>query len=52
MTGESTSTPSYAPNLGEGSAQRLSSDALTLSVTNTLNYQFQKDKHAFNFMLG
>ena len=52
LAGESTSTPSYAPNLGEGSAQRLSSDALTLSVTNTLNYQFQKDKHAFNFLLG
>lgn len=52
MTGLSTSTPSYAPNLGQGSAQRLSSDALTLSVTNTLNYQFQKEKHSFNFLLG
>ena len=52
MTGLSTSAPSYAPNLGQGNAQRLSSDALTLSVTNTLNYQFQKDKHSFNFLLG
>ncbi len=32
-TGFGSSTPSYAPNLGEGSAQRLTTDGLTLSVT-------------------
>ena len=53
MTGFGSSTPSYAPNLGEGSAQRMSTDGLTLSVTNTLNYQFRVNgKHAFNFLLG
>lgn len=52
-TGFGSSTPSYAPNLGEGSAQRLTTDGLTLSVTNTVNYQFRvNDKHSFNFLVG
>ena len=53
MTGFGTSTPSYGPNLGEGSAQRISTDGMSLSVTNTVNYQFRKgDKHSFNFLMG
>ena len=53
MTGFGTSTPSYGPNLGEGSAQRISTDEMSLSVTNTVNYQFRKgDKHSFNFLVG
>ena len=53
MTGFGSSTPSYTPNLGEGSAQRISTDGLTLSVTNTANYQFRLDeKHSFNFLVG
>ena len=53
MTGFGTSTPSYGPNLGEGSAQRISTDGMSLSVTNTVNYQFRKgDKHSFNFLVG
>lgn len=53
MTGFGSSTPSYTPNLGEGSAQRMTTDGLTLSVTNTVNYQFRvNDKHSFNFLVG
>lgn len=53
MTGFGTSTPSYGPNLGEGSAQRISTDGMSLSATNTVNYQFRKgDKHSFNFLVG
>lgn len=53
MTGFGSSTPSYTPNLGEGSAQRMSTDGLTLSVTNTANYQFRVNgKHSFNFLVG
>ena len=47
------SMPSYAPNLGEGSASRQSTDGMTLSITNTLNYTFDIDKtHDFHFLLG
>ena len=47
------SFPSYAPNLGEGAAQRNTTDALTLSVTNTVDYKFTVgDKHALTFLLG
>lgn len=53
VTGFSQSFPSYAPNLGEGSAARSSQDGLTLSITNTANYQFDiDDKHSFNILLG
>ena len=52
-TGFGNSTPSYAPNLEEGSAQRMSTEGLTLSVTNTANYQFRVNgKHSFNFLVG
>ncbi len=52
-TGFSQSFPSYAPNQGEGSAARSSSDGLNLQVSNTLNYRFNVDNdHDFNFLLG
>lgn len=53
VTALSKSMPSYAPNMGEGSATRQSSDAMNLSITNTLTYSFDIDKtHDFNFLLG
>lgn len=52
-TGFGKSYPEYAPNLGEGQVTRSSTDALTLSVTNTVNYNFDIDNtHFFNFMVG
>ena len=52
-TGFSQSFASYAPNLGEGSASRSSSDGMNLQWTNTLNYRFDiNDIHDFNFLLG
>lgn len=52
-TGFSKSNPTYAPNMGEGKASRSSSDGLTLSISNTIGYQFDiEDIHSFNFMLG
>lgn len=53
VTALSKSFPSYAPNMGEGTASRQSSDAMSLSVTNTLTYSFDIDNiHDFNFLLG
>lgn len=47
------SYPEYSPNLGDGMAQRSSTDGMGLQITNTLNYAFRvKDKHSFNFLLG
>lgn len=47
------SFPSYKPNNNSGTAGRTSSDALSLTITNTANYRFMlKDVHAFNFLLG
>lgn len=52
-TGEGKSYPEYAPNLGEGSVTRNSTDGLNLSISNTVNYNFDVDNtHFFNFMLG
>ena len=52
-TGFSQSFPDYAPNLGEGSAARSSSDGLNLQLSNTLTYRFNIDNiHDFNFLLG
>ena len=52
-TGFSQSFPSYAPNLGEGSASRSSTDGMNLQWTNTLNYRFNIDDiHDFNVLLG
>ena len=52
-TGFSQSFPSYAPNMGEGSAARSSTDGMNLQWTNTLNYRFDIDNvHDFNFLLG
>ena len=47
------SYPSFPGNNGIGVAGRSSSDVLSLTITNTANYSFEKDdKHSFNFMLG
>lgn len=52
-TGFGVSYPSYAPNQGQGSASRSSTDSYTLTSTNTANYQFRVDEdHSFNFLLG
>ena len=52
-TGFGVSYPSYAPNQGQGSASRSSTDSYTLTSTNTANYQFRvADDHSFNFLLG
>ncbi|MCQ2145135.1 MAG: TonB-dependent receptor [Bacteroidales bacterium] len=53
VTALSKSMPSYAPNLEEGKASRSTSDAMNLSITNTLNYAFDIDHvHDFHFLLG
>ena len=52
-TGFGQSFPSYAPNMGEGSASRSSTDGLNLQWSNTLTYRFDIDNiHDFNFLLG
>ena len=52
-TGFGQSMPEYLPNLEQGTASRNTSDALTLQVSNTINYRFDvNDKHSFNFMVG
>ena len=52
-TGFSQSMPEYAPNLGDGTASRSSTDGMSLSISNTVNYQFtHKEDHSFNFLLG
>lgn len=52
-TGFGVSYPSYAPNLGSGTVQRSTTDGMSLSVTNTVNYRFDIDnKHSFNFLVG
>ncbi len=52
-TGFGVSYPSYAPNQGQGSASRSTTDGHTLTVTNTANYRFTVDNdHSFNVMLG
>ena len=53
VTGFGQSMPEYLPNLEQGTASRNTSDALTLQVSNTINYRFDvNDKHSFNFMVG
>lgn len=52
-TGFSQSMPEYAPNQGDGSASRSSTDGMSLQVSNTINYHFtHADDHSFNFLLG
>lgn len=52
-TGFGVSYPSYAPNQGDGTASRSSTDGYSLTSTTTLNYRFSKGtKHNFNFLLG
>lgn len=47
------SVPSYKPNNGMGQAQRSTSQAYNLSITNTVNYRFDiENRHNFNFMVG
>ncbi len=47
------SYPEYGPNMGEGMAQRNSTDGMSLQITNTANYQFDLGtEHSFNFLLG
>lgn len=53
VTALSKSMPSYLPNQGEGSASRQSTDAMTLNISNTLNYSFDIDHtHDFRFLLA
>ena len=52
-TGFGVSYPSYAPNMGQGTASRSSTDSHTLTVTNTATYRFTKDAvHNFSFLVG
>ena len=52
-TGFSQSMPEYSPNQGDGSASRSSTDGMSLSISNTVNYHFtHNDDHSFNFLLG
>ncbi len=52
-TGYGKSYPDFVPNQGQGQAMRSSTDDMTLSVTNTIGYQFDIDGiHSFNFMVG
>lgn len=52
-TADMKSFPSFQGNNGIGVAGRSSSDVLSLTVTNTINYRFNmRDIHSFNFMLG
>ena len=52
-TGFGVSYPSYAPNQGQGSASRSTTDGHTLTITNTANYRFNLGSdHSFNFMVG
>ncbi len=52
-TGFGVSYPSYAPNQGNGSASRSSTDSYNLTITNTANYTFDIDgDHNFTFLLG
>ena len=53
MTAFRQSFPSFSTNNGSGNAGRSSTDRLSLTITNTANYQFTlKENHSFNFLLG
>ena len=52
-TGFGQSMPEYAPNQGDGAASRSSTDGLSVSVSNTLNYEFTTcEDHTLHFLLG
>lgn len=52
-TADMKSFPSFTGNNGVGTAGRSSYDVLTLTITNTINYNMNiEGGHAFNFMLG
>ncbi len=52
-TGFGVSYPSYAPNQGQGSASRSSTDGYNLTVTNTITYKFDAGSdHSFTVMAG
>lgn len=53
VTGLSKSFASYAPNQGEGKTSRSTSDAINLTLTNTLTYRWNLNNlHDFTFLLG
>ena len=49
---KTTVLPSYKPNNGQGKAARSSSDALNLTIFNTINYALETGEHRMNFMVG
>lgn len=52
-TGFGVSYPSYAPNQGQGSASRSSTDGYNLTVTNTITYKFDAGSdHSLTIMAG
>lgn len=52
-TGFGVSYPSYAPNQGQGTASRSSTDGYNLTVTNTATYKFDiNNDHSFTVMAG
>lgn len=52
-TALSKALPSYRPQNGLGSAGRSTGDAMNLSISNTINYNFSRGgAHHFNFMVG
>lgn len=52
-TADMKSYPSFSGNNGVGTAGRSSYDAVSLTITNTVNYLFDIDKkHSFNLMVG
>ena len=52
-TGFGKSNPSYAPNQGEGSASRSTTDSYTLNITNTATYNLDlAEKGKFTFLAG
>lgn len=52
-TGFGKSYPSYMPNQGNGSASRSTTDGYNLTITNTINYNFDIDgEHNFTLLLG
>lgn len=52
-TGFGVSYPSYAPNQGQGSASRSSTDGYSLTITNTATYRFNLGTdHSFTVMAG
>ncbi|MGN1210131.1 MAG: SusC/RagA family TonB-linked outer membrane protein [Candidatus Cryptobacteroides sp.] len=50
---EAWSMPSYIPNNGQGTAAKSTSQAYNLTISNTINYNFDiENLHHLNFMVG